>query len=215
MQESHAISEEYRAPKFDYNLVQQWTPYLGMMIENNLVNVKWSDASISHEDLMNELLTHLWMTTKLYDPTKGMKWRSYAIMTLRDKLKNFIVKMNRIKRVTTFPMTEVAAGWGITGTEEHNPNDPNGECNVSRMMDSQVHALAAAPNAVNELCDARIVYDRLNPLEQKVFEELYVKAKTLREFCNENEGHTWYKIRRIKRRIERICNTLVHLDCPV
>jgi len=212
MMQDTSCKQTHVSPKFDKDFVNEWLPYLRTLITNNLEGMRWTDNSIGQEDLENELLMHLYNACQTYDSTKGMKFSTYAIMHIRDRLKTFRTKMNRNKRRMTVAMSDLNGGWGITGNGEDSKEEHTNH--VSSFMHESLQGLGGRTDSVIEMCDIRSLQKKLPPLHNLVFEEIYMKGHTLKEFVEKRPEYSFYKIRGIKRHLEKIYTTLIVLKKP-
>lgn len=207
--ESPASADEYSMELI--RIIKHWIPR-----ELNGVNYSSSNMCFDKEDVLQEIIEDTLPYLKKYDPTKlgkngkPSKFSTYITMVVRSRLGNFRGKVQRRMQNQTYSMTELNAGWGITGSESSGEEN---NTHVSHFYDSYVKDLKRSNDAMNEILDAKKILEKLTNERQIIFAEYYIKGKTFKEI-HEVTGIKYHVIRRNMKYLEPIYNTLIKGDTP-
>lgn len=153
-------------PIFNDELVKKFDKDIKYLIKTQVFKYDSSDVCYEYDDVYQECLMHLWNATKIYDATRGMKFRSFAIFHLKSRLGNFRNKVLRKNKNETYSMSEIDGGWGICGIES-NLNDNYSESVVSSQYSSFVADISGGQDALNEVLDAKRVLSGFETMIKK------------------------------------------------
>jgi DNA-directed RNA polymerase specialized sigma subunit len=220
------------AIEFNQELVDYLKPSIEFVIKKTIKSKYNSDFCLDYDDLYQESLMHVWNATKIFDASKGMKFRTFAIMHLYSRLGCLRNKMNK-HGVKTKNFSQIKGGWSICGTAL---NEDNVVANHSSIYDKTLEQSVngSGTDAINEILDAKSVLKKIDIMlvnhEKKInknidikynvnkikqlkerkliFSEYYILGKTESEIIKDN-NMSLSKVKKNIRTLNRIYKTLI------
>ena len=193
-------------------LVKKMTPTINYLISQELKGINFNSSNVCYEleDVFQDCLIHLDTARKKYDPSRGMKFNTFAIMLLKSRLGNFRGKVLRSLKNPVYSMSEINNGFAIVGLED---NSGEINSNMPSVYKKCVEDLRRSEEALNEIIDAKRIQEKLTNERRIVFSEYYILGKTFKEI-NEDTDIKYHVIRRNMKYLEPIYNTLIKGDTP-
>lgn len=196
-------------PVYDEKLVKQFEPTIKFLIKQQVNNYNSSDICYETEDVYQDCLIHLWNATKIFKPNKGMKFKTFAIFHIKSRLGNFRNKVVNKNKRQTVSMSSLSSGWSVAGTEVNNQDSMSKSATINKQYSGFVNDLSRGNDALNEIIDAKKVFEKLTGNRKIIFSEYYIKGKKINQICEENEGFKYHAVSRNINYLDQIYKTLI------